>query len=150
MASKFILTPSDLTFFAHSLHPLRDKTRPREERRRKRREGRPCQPTMYEKKMFLSGNMILILEAEEAEVSPGQYLRKRPIALKEYGMAGLQCSQFPGMSNNNVALLTQCYLQIILPSLNPLACEVWRSAGWRLFKFLLFPISAKCGTHEEA
>ena len=99
MASKFILTPSDLTFFPHSLHPLRDKTRPSEERRRKRREGRPCQPTMYEKKMFLSGNMILILEAEEAEVSPGQYLRKRPITLKEYGM-GLEYLHFPGTSIN--------------------------------------------------
>ena len=86
MASEFILTPSDLTFFAHSLHPLRDKTWPREGGREGegREGGRPCQPTMYEKKMFLSGNMILILEAEEAEVSPGQYLRKRPIALKEY------------------------------------------------------------------
>ena len=54
---------------------------------------------MYEKKMFLSGNMILILEAEEAEVSPGQYLRKRPITLKEYGM-GLEYLHFPGTSIN--------------------------------------------------
>ena len=105
---------------------------------------------MYEKKMFLSGNMILILEAEEAEVSPGHYLRKRPITLKECGM-GLEYSHFPGTSNNKcIALLTQWYLQIVLLPLKPLAFEVWRSAGWRLFKFLLFPISAKCGTHEEA
>ena len=71
VASKFILTPSDLTFFAHSLHPLRDKTwlkREREDKGDLASSG--SVPVMFEKKIFLSGNMILILEAAAAELSP--------------------------------------------------------------------------------
>ena len=74
MASKFILTPSDLTFFAHSLHPLRDKTWLKREREREDKGDLASSgpvPVMFEKKIFLSGNMILILEAAAAaELSP--------------------------------------------------------------------------------
>ena len=37
-------------------------------------------PEMFEKKIFLSGNMILILEAAAAELSPAGWLRKRLVA----------------------------------------------------------------------